>query len=222
MKRVARNRPRMGGSPPPQFGFELALRADQRLNVTVRLARLMAALSQRTGYASMSVERMAAELQSPPAAIRKARRKLVRLRYFEPPLGWKYRRAKAEGDDGRKDFWQRLRRDRHLDLTARCAFLLVDMTAKSGQVELSYAGIGAHLDTGNAPRAVRNVLALGYFVRTGSAGQSNTYARQWDNYQPETTEYENDDDNPEQDADPYARFERRTDHRRERAAVDRG
>jgi hypothetical protein len=214
----------MGGSPPSRLAFELALRADRRLNVTVRLARLMAALSQRTGYASMSVERMAAELQASPDAVRKARRKLVRLKYFEPPLRWKYRRAKTEGEDGdgRGDFWQRLRRDRLLDLNARCAFLLVDLTAKSGQVELSYAEIGAHLDTKNPLRAVRKVLALGgYFERTGSAGQRNHYVRIWDHYEA-TTEYENDDDNSEQDADPYARFERRTDHRRERAAVNRG
>jgi hypothetical protein len=40
------------GSLPPRFAFERALRADQRVNITVRLARLMAALSERTGYAS--------------------------------------------------------------------------------------------------------------------------------------------------------------------------
>ena len=212
--------PTSKGSPPPRFGFELALRAGQRLNITVRLARLMAALSERTGYASMSVERMAAELQASPDAVRKARRKLVRLGHFEPPQGWKYRRAKPEGDDGRGDFWRRLRRDRRLDLAARCAFLLVDLTAKSGQIELSYAEIGAHLDTDNPLRAVRKVLAIGgYFERTGSAGQRNRYVRIWDHYET-TTEYD-DDDNPEQDADPYARFERRTDHRRERAAVNR-
>jgi hypothetical protein len=212
-----------GGSPPSRFGFELALRADERLNVTVRLARLMAALSQRTGYASMSVERMAAELQASPEAVRKARRKLVRLGYFEPPQGWKYRRARVEGDDGRGDFWQRMRTDRRLDLAARCAFLLVDLTAKSGQVEVSYAEIGAHLDTDHPVRAVWKVTELdSYFTRAGGgAGQRNTYKRLWDHYESETTEHDDEYQHQEPGTDrPYA-FARRSDHRRERAAAHR-
>jgi hypothetical protein len=203
------------GSPPAHLSFELALRADPQLNITVRVDRLMKSLSERTGYASMSVERMAAELHASPGAVRKARRKLVRkLGHFESPVGWKYRRAKTKGDS---------RTDRHLDLTGRCAFLFADLTAKTGRIELSYAEIAAHLNTDHPLRAVQGVLALGgYFERTGSAGQRNTYARLWDHYQPETAEHDNGHEHPEPDAaDPYARFERRTDRRRERAAADR-
>jgi hypothetical protein len=171
----------------------------------------------------MSIERMAAELQSSPAAVRKARRKLVRLGYFERPQGWKYRRARVEGDDDRGDFWQRLRRDRHLDLAARCAFLLVDPTAKTGQVEVSYAEIAGHLGTRHPVRAVRKVTELdSYFTRTtGGVGQRNTYKRLWDHYESETTQHDDEYEHQEPGTDrPYA-FARRPDHRRERAAAHR-
>ena len=151
-----------------------------RLNITARLAWLMVTLSRRTGYASMAPERMAAELNSTPTAIRQARQKLVQLGLFAPPTRWRYNRIALPRED-RNGYYQRVRADRRLDLTARCAWLLCDVTRRQGEAAIALPAIAAYLDASERAvlRAAGRVLELGHFAveRGGGRGIRNLYAR---------------------------------------------
>jgi hypothetical protein len=166
-------------APSPRY-FEQQLRADPRLNVTARCGWLMTALSHRSGFASMSVDRMARELNATPAAVRQARQKLVRLGLFAAD-GWKYRRVLLLPGEDRSGFWRRIRADSRLDLTLRAAWLLCDATRREGKAEVSLAAIGAALGT-TAPAsawATRRVRELGYFttVPGGGRGRKTIHVR---------------------------------------------
>jgi hypothetical protein len=212
--------------PPAKFGFEQALRADPRLNVTVRVGRLMAALSERSGYSSMSLARMAAELKADAKAVRQARQKLVNLGYFDQRPGWRYRRRKLQDGEKRREFWERLRREKRLDLTGRLAFYLSERTEKTGQCEASLAELAAALSTDrhhvrlalrrrNGEGKEIGLLALDDHFRCGKgAGGRNAYSRVWERYQRDQTwtEYDDDgtDDGDEEvvDGRPFAAFSR--------------
>jgi Mn-dependent DtxR family transcriptional regulator len=194
-KRRRRQAPRK--PPPAKFNFELALRADGRVNITFRLARLKLALSERSGFASMSVERMARELNAKPAAVRQARQKLVAMGYFERK-GWLYHRKKGQEDEEPRAIWERTRRDSRHDLAARVIFFLLDKTLKTGQCEVSLAEIAEALgaDRSHVARALKGVRTLGYFTVVPGE-HSNVYNRTWDRYDP-TEDMENHDDDAEQ------------------------
>jgi hypothetical protein len=160
--------------------FDRVLRGDPRINVTARLGWLMTALSHRSGYASMKVARMAAELGAAPASVRQARQKLVRLGLFTPGERWRYSRVLLS-DENSSAYWCRIRADRRLDLTARCTWLLCDATRRDGSAEMSLAEIGAGLGVNEqrAAWAVHRVRELRYFttVPGGGRGHKTVYAR---------------------------------------------
>jgi hypothetical protein len=172
-------------SAPPPHSFPRTIRRDQRLNLTARLAWLMVSVAyknDKNGFCSMKPERLADELDATPAAVRRARQKLVEFGFFAPPQRWRYARIMLPGED-RKSHWKRIRADRRLDLTARCAWALADMT-RNGEAEISLTEIGAALGTTRkrASLAVNRVLALGHFsVTKGGGGRfKNTYQRHGD------------------------------------------
>jgi hypothetical protein len=158
--------------PTATHNLDRALRADQRLNITARLAWLMTALSHRRGFASMSIKRMARELNAAPVAVRQARKRLVRLGVFTKGDGWKYHRAQLPGE-GAKGYWRRIQADRRLDRCARAAWLLADLCKFDGEAEVSMAEIAQQLniEKSNARVAVRRVLDLGLFMRVPRTGR---------------------------------------------------
>jgi hypothetical protein len=170
---------RQATAPP---SFPRRLRHALLISVTVRVLWLMSALMLKHGYASMSIERMAQELDATPAAVRKARKRIVALGLFEPVGGGKYQPVFLPGENrDRAKFWQRARADPRLDLVARCVWLLSNMT-RQGEVPLSTMEIAGRLATSerSAARAVAEVLTLGCFRVTeqgGGRGQRNSYAR---------------------------------------------
>src|SRR5690242_8215922 len=102
-----------------QDTLDRLLRLDPRLNITTRCLWLMTALSHRSGYSSMSVDRMAEQLNAKSsAAVRQARRKLVQLGMFSPRDRWRYDRVLLPNET-RNSYWHRACGCRHLDLTAR-------------------------------------------------------------------------------------------------------
>ena len=147
--------------PPATARFSRAIRADPSINITVRICQLMATLARRSGYASMSVDRMAEELGASEAAVAQARRKLVCLDLFTRETGWRYRIVGEKAD-----FARRCVGDRRLDLTGRLIWLLDWLTERDGRALLSRTAAASYLgvaDTNISP-AKRRVLATGHFA----------------------------------------------------------
>jgi hypothetical protein len=178
-----------GDDRPAHDGYDFLVRADPRHNVVGRVLWRMCSLALRHGYCTMRAGTLADEMEVDVAAVKRARKRIVKLGLFKPPRYRNYEPALRPGESrdirGRRKHWQRMRATPAISLVLRAEWLLVDLTSRDRSVipvTLALTGFAALLGTSerSAKRALAEVLEFGRFVVVesgGGAGYRNTYAR---------------------------------------------